>query len=372
MSNQRQLTKIFRTSVILFGLFCIVSAVTIQPDIATEALLQDKSMRIGTCLYRMAWRGDDAFTIKRGDMSETYFSEAWDEAANQPKMNIWNPVFIEELAPYSHIRFVSWNNATRSHTEKWEERRLPGDPAQRDGFEFAYEWQIDLVNRTNKDPWICVPPRADDHYMTELAKLIKVRLNKNLYIYLEYSNETWGLPDPHQYCIKEGKRLKTPGNTDRTIAEAFSTYRSLQMFTIFEQVFGTEKNRLIKVVCTQAEWLTPFDQSYGAIINSSHWNPDKQKPDMLCVAPYVGGGVDGGSVTVGDDFRKELIKNVDFIRQGKLLADKYGLRFGTYEGGQGAYPNDYEHWGAKQYTGESLETAHKYRALLDWAQEHTH
>jgi hypothetical protein len=128
---------------------------------------------------------------------------------------------------------------------------------------------------------------------------------------------------------------------------------------------------------------------------------------MLCVAPSVGGEIDGKSENVDEEFRKDIIHLVGFLRKGKQIADKYDLRFGAYEGGQGLIKNApalsenpvvydlyhemldtfdpyleifthyahctatniFEHWGAKQFTGEPLETAHKYRALSDWSKE---
>ncbi len=55
----------------------------------------------------------------------------------------------------------------------------------------AYEWMIDLCNRTQRDMWVCVPHFADEHYMYQLACLIRDSLDPSLRCYAEWSNETW-------------------------------------------------------------------------------------------------------------------------------------------------------------------------------------
>lgn len=48
------------------------------------------------------------------------------------------------------------------------------------------------ISKSNKkDIWINIPHAADDEYVTNLAKLIKDKLDPSLKVYVEYSNEVW-------------------------------------------------------------------------------------------------------------------------------------------------------------------------------------
>ncbi|NJO02039.1 MAG: T9SS type A sorting domain-containing protein [Bacteroidia bacterium] len=60
---------------------------------------------------------------------------------------------------------------------------------KKDGW--AWEYVIDLCNAVDMDLWINIPVSVDDNYITQLATLIKNRLEPNLNIYIEHTNELW-------------------------------------------------------------------------------------------------------------------------------------------------------------------------------------
>ena len=88
------------------------------------------------------------------------------------------------------------------------------DPVQRP---MAYEWMIDLCNRTQRDMWVCVPHFADEEYMYQLASLIREQLDPALKCYVEWSNETWnGMFKQAHYCNEQAKKLELSAATSCT------------------------------------------------------------------------------------------------------------------------------------------------------------
>jgi hypothetical protein len=54
-----------------------------------------------------------------------------------------------------------------------------------------YEIMIDLCNAAQADCWLNIPALVDEDFISNLALLAKERLDPNLNLYLEYSNELW-------------------------------------------------------------------------------------------------------------------------------------------------------------------------------------
>ena len=108
------------------------------------------------------------------------------------------------IAKFSAIRFMDWSATNSNNCVNWSERVLPTQKQSSSGTGYgwqgrggAWEYAIQLANETNKDMWICVPAKATNDYVVQLARLIKnggggfAALNSSLKVYVEYSNETW-------------------------------------------------------------------------------------------------------------------------------------------------------------------------------------
>lgn len=364
------------------------------------------TMKIGTNFWFLAsWSGESPF--KSGIDWATAYSSGTD---------IWNPTFISELAPYTTLRFMDWGATNNSKVQYWSQRRLPTDPGNTDiGYidgssplrpGLAYEWMIDLCNRTNKDMWVTLPHMADNNYANQLAQLIKSKLNPNLKVYVEYSNETWnGAFTQFQYTIDQGVAGGLPGMNQWYQGGAYSLYRSVNIWREFASVFGSEMgSRVVRVASFSGNY-DIFDVGYNNIMNSPSWNPTGQKADMIAIAPYVGGNLDGSSPTIQSQFRQDTdTKFTTRVLTAVAIADKYNVKLGAYEGGQHLTTNahtwsanqqiyneylymldkfapyfelfnHYAHagswssggaWGAKAYTGQPIADAPKYRAIVDW------
>lgn len=116
--------------------------------------------------------------------------------------DIWNPAYISFLQGLHlrTLRFMDWGCASQNWEAQWSHRT----PANAISFfnpyansnVVPYERMIELANRLGADPWICVPGRADDNYVTQLATLVSSQLNPSRKLWLEYSNETWNYGAP--------------------------------------------------------------------------------------------------------------------------------------------------------------------------------
>lgn len=346
--------------------------------------------------------------------------------------NIWNDTFVAELAPYTTLRFMDWGNTNWSKITSWSQRMLPTDPGNAEVYidgsspadnpGMAYEWMIDLGNRTHKDIWLCLPARADAEYWTELAKLVKAKLQPDRKVYIEYSNETWnGGFGQFQDTIDQGVAQQLPGSNKYYQGQAYAVWQSLKIFKAFQDVFGASAmgSRVIRVFAYGGN-LDTGREALRSVYKSSQWNPSGQKIDMLAIAPYVGSELDGSSSNIQRDFHAAITAHETREDDGSLGMIAFAVQdlktfgipaLGAYEGGQHLLNNSqawssnpkiydeyrymldrysqyfklfvhYAHtakwtnaqnqssWGALDHTGQPLSEAHKYRALVDWVRAH--
>jgi len=101
----------------------------------------------------------------------------------------FHPLFKKRLEPFAYFRFMDWGGTNNSEQKEWSDRRDPRDMRQKQPT--AYEYMIQLSNETDRDPWICIPHKASDDYVRELAQLLKESLEPERKVYVEYSNEIW-------------------------------------------------------------------------------------------------------------------------------------------------------------------------------------
>ena len=166
---------------------------------------------------------------------------------------------VAAVAPFKAIRYFGWYNSGNilcdslwSDITDWNYATLQPWNHNAIGGKACPSWEsvILFANKTNTDPWICIPPRVDDNYITQLATLFRdgnancPPLKTNLKIYVEYGNELWntGYWDQWNWIKAKSKtvsELKFDGETDEnTLAFRFQALRSVEISNIFRQVFG--------------------------------------------------------------------------------------------------------------------------------------
>ena len=107
---------------------------------------------------------------------------------------------LSALRPFSVVRYMDFLETNHrifygtGDWIDWADRRKVTDATQEgSGQTFGYAWEyVALIgNMSNRDLWINIPAEASDEYITELARLLRDRVNPDLNLYLEYSNEVW-------------------------------------------------------------------------------------------------------------------------------------------------------------------------------------
>lgn len=383
------------------------------------------TMKIGTNFWYHTsladnWSGESAM-IAGIDWASAYGAGVNGVAAQ----NIWNPTWLAELAPYSTLRFMDWSNTNWSQLINWSDRMLPTSPnnyeVYSDGLSVgpnpgvAYEWLIDLANRTQKDLWLCVPHRANSGFWTSLATLVHTKLSPDLKLYIEYSNETWnGSFGQFSWINAQAVTEGLPGSNQYYQGQSYCVRQSLRIFDAFQAVFGPSAmgTRVIRVFSYGGNMDTGR-QALRDVYQSGVLNPTGQVIDMIAMAPYIGSELDGGSPTIQAQFHQEILDR-EAAEIGELVADaaEFSIgKIGAYEGGQHLLINSqmwsenpaiydeyrfmldkwsvyfdlfvhYTHtsrwtnsvgqssWGAVDHTGQSPAAAHKYRAIVDWLAAH--
>ncbi|MBD3240336.1 MAG: hypothetical protein GF331_07100 [Chitinivibrionales bacterium] len=331
----------------------------------------------------------------------------------------FNPVFLEDHRPFTLYRFMDWGHTNNSDVTSWNQRMLPTTCYAARGAlgnaGMAYEDMIDLCNLLRRDMWVCIPHKADANYQRNLAQLIRDRLNSDLKVYVEYSNETWnGLFDQNGYCNSRANALGlgTGSYPSWTKHGVYHVYAAVRIFKIFEEEFGAAANRVVNVI---SGWHINTDLTGVMLwaLNNNTVNPDGITVDAYGTAPYMPFAGDVTTATPLDAIFNYMYstKLPDIGRNARAqhsLISAAGLDYITYEAGQHvlgnadkqiAWNNDprmytlyqayldtlgnngvslmnqfvavsswgvHGCWGAKRYAGQPMSEAHKYRALYDY------
>lgn len=253
---------------------------------------------------------------------------------NPAKCNVgFNQDYLDYLDGFKVIRFMDWANTNLNDTADWLDRTLPEHATQDRKTGVALEYMIQFAEELDANPWFNVPHGANDRYVREMAYLIKERLGPDRKFYVEYSNEVWNTIFPqYKYAAAEAARLRLAD------ADAFYLRRSLEVFRIFEDVFGGS-GRIVRVLGGQAA------NTYRAQRLLSL--PDIHKRvDAYAIAPYFGHAAQlqsPGDRTAPADLPIEevmrrleasLAETQEFIRANVALAKKAGVSLIAYEGGQ--------------------------------------
>lgn len=248
------------------------------------------------------------------------------------RTSIFNPVYLDYLRGFNVIRFMDWANTNLDDTSDWENRTRLDHATQDRKSGVALEYMLQFAKEAKANPWVNIPHAASDGYVRQMARLIKAEVPPGMKVYIEYSNEVWNSQFPqHAYAAREAARL---GLKD---VDAFYVRRSLQVFAIFEEIFGGSE-QLVRVLSGQA--VNTFRSgrllSYPGI---------GKLADAYAIAPYFGhrdqlhgqDKGDGAAVPI-ETLMARLVENEAenrrVIRDNLALANKAGLQLIAYEAGQ--------------------------------------
>jgi hypothetical protein len=351
-----------------------------------------RGMQIGTNFWNLGW----------GIWDDTFRPNVNFAATTDP----WQPTFLAEAKGYAALRFMDFGQVNDSAEQHWSDRTPKDAPASRQT-RLAYEWMVDLCNRTKRDMWVTVPHQADADYSFQLATLIKGALDPSLKVYVEWSNETWnGVFSQNRYSFDRGNALGLDPDP-WTAAFKYQVYAAVRVFEQFDRVFGANSPGVVKVVAgfVANSWMAGV---HVAALKDGRINPNGVKANAYAIAPYFGHSVDGAAVNAVDGLRASVRDAIAAVKAVHEIVHPAGLVLLAYEGGQHVLSNaaaingqpamydlytelldgvapyfqlfmHYVHsgtwtsggaWGSEKFLGQPLDQVPKRRAILDWQVRH--
>jgi hypothetical protein len=248
----------------------------------------------------------------------------------------FHPTFMKRLRHFSVLRFMDLQRTNGSPLERWEQRARPSDATQTSRRGVALEYLLDLTHELPGDPWFSIPHGADDDFIRQFALQVRESLPKGRRVFIEYSNEVWNtLFEQAAYARSRGLDLGLSDDPYEAQLRFYSR-RSLEMFRIWEDVFGGPE-RLVRVLASHFAnlWVS------RTILD---WNDAYREADALAVAPYFGqrlGSMDWKEAIQNRDVdhllaacRREVEKLGAQVEETASLARRKGLRLVAYEAGQ--------------------------------------
>ncbi len=231
----------------------------------------------------------------------------------------FHPTFLAEHAPFDVLRFMNWMRTNRvrgdeSYRPFWPVREWAGYPAV--GYAHwgpvPVDVMVDLANTVDAAPWFNMPHQASDDFVRRFAERVKARLDPELSVYVEYSNEAWNdlflqsqeinalgcqalSDDPEGECDhdQDGTLCEyTDWNATQERCTAYGrrhfARRTAEIGAIWDEVFGDDP-RVITVLATQ---IGSLEYRAAELLdeNVPDLGPVQEHVDAVAVAPYFGGG----------------------------------------------------------------------------------
>jgi hypothetical protein len=275
----------------------------------------------------------------------------------------WSARYLTHLLslhPHT-LRMMDIVKTNNNQTSDWAQRPKPTD-ANYARAGVSWEDLIQLCNMVKANMWVCVPVRATDDYVKQLATLIKNNLDPSLSVYVEYSNEVWNTAfDQGKYNVAKAQAEVNTGKTDLNydgnknlyeLADRLYARRSMQISNIFKSVWTSAglpspiNTRVKVVVGNQAAQATRVDNElkyinakYGAPKNffwgvgvALYWGLNKYNDNLvngkwtaLNTNLTVDQVFEGMGLSVG------LYENLKRFSAQLAHASPYGLHLDAYE-----------------------------------------
>ena len=258
----------------------------------------------------------------------------------EPFYSLW----LEKLSIFPAVRFMDWgttNSWGQPDNFTWDDPSLFAweDRAQMDHYTWAtnkgipYEMMIKLLNDFDLDGWVCVPHRASDDYIEQMATLFYENLESERQLTVEYSNEIWNwIFGQTQWLNKYGCE-----QTGVSWPEGIVPYVQ-NCLDIWSDVFANDLDRITRVAGVQASWQ---DVSNRMLENLTPGSFDAMTPTFYFGLTEDGdAALDllGANATVTDiafHARQAMGEAKGWLESQKTeLADPLGVPMVFYEGGQ--------------------------------------
>jgi hypothetical protein len=239
--------------------------------------------------------------------------------------------FLDKSCLFAAIRFMDWQHTNASPIANWADRKKTYEPQAGDSRGVAYEYMIKYANLLRKDIWVNVPHLASDDFITQMARMFRDRLDPQINVYIEYSNEVWN------WQFEQAHWVNNNGPQHISYPRKYAL-RALNVFRIWHQEWGTQKHRVKRVAGTQSvnNWL---GQQILSEMNGEfdYFSPTfyfgyKDSPTAYAALQAM-----GASATPIDVINATTTGWRNFapsVRQNYRDAALYGKGIAHYEGGQ--------------------------------------
>lgn len=276
--------------------------------------------------------------------------------ASAPTTGSISQEFLTAAQGFKVIRFMKWalpavehnsgtsaawgggTQANPNYLVTWATRNKPGDADYTSNDGVPVEVMMEAANDLNADPWFAMPWNADDNYITQFATYVRDHLPAGHQVYVEESNEVWN----GGYAVSvqsklEGiaEQLPSVNNPATVTGGPLERYaeKTEHVMDIWKNVFAAtgQSSQLVRVAAWQHVQPYYSDQLLAYMNLYQH-------VDALATAPYWGSGTGVAGLTLDQIMTSylpgEINNQLNFAAQNKAVAQKYNLRYVTYEGGQ--------------------------------------
>ena len=233
---------------------------------------------------------------------------------------IFNPDYVEFVSEARYLRFMNMQDTNHSLLASWSERPTPQlatycSPSRidKDAYVLAnsatppvhpampVEDLVALANRTNTDPWFCIPHLADVNFIAQFSAYVRDNLNGHLVARFEYSNECWNTGFEQENWLRSLAPTEFPMQTNVYFA-TWSLYgkKSTEMFDVIDGVYAGSPSVYKKVLATQRgnlgvqgrnldapDWDTQ-DSFYSTVLGKTLGVPHSYA-DEFAIAGYFSG-----------------------------------------------------------------------------------
>jgi hypothetical protein len=304
----------------------------------------------------------------------------------------FNPQWLNDHRMYKSLRFMDWIGANQNGVVEWKDRISPQKfPAADRKIESApylvmesihinhvpWEFMIKAVNAINCDIWICVPARANEDYVRNLAQLFKANLKPGIKVYLEWANETW-----NSIFLGLHSTNFVRDNYNSSVSSLYDAhaYMAVRNAKIFDEILGADR---VVAIVSGHQASSGIGDNIMTSLKKSSINPTGYKVDGFAIQHYFGtsGPNRGQNQAAKNTANANGVKL--YMYEGGTESGKGPAMYDLYKNALNAFDQDgfenynafvavsgwgqYGTWGHMEYVNQPLADAHKYRALYDWA-----
>ena len=299
-----------------------------------------------------------------------------------PAGSVWHPSFIASVKRFRTLRFMDWGQTNTTPAVNWTDRTVPTARSWYTATGVPLESMLDLASKVGADPWVNIPPYANDDYVHQWARDAHTHLAAGSKINVEFGNELWNWSFPASRWVLAQAQATWPADTNsgNILYSEMNWYgmRLSQVCGIIKSEFGTDASRVQCVANVQAANSIATDLAMQCVLGQrTLGQPCYKNIDVIAIAPYFAGyfqnntsiaaimntwysaadgglsnlfeeisGADGSGhpvtpplLTAGTKVTTGAVaQTVAWMTAQHAVAAKYGMPMWAYEGGQSLVP----------------------------------